>query len=245
MIFANHSGSILNRQMLRTTLFIALTLLAQQTYAEPDVKPLAVESPPTVETPLERSSRILKEVNAQFENQRRPSAPNLNHFPQPATNLSPAEVAKQFSQQPIIFPTQKAAHELMIFVSFSMPPESLQRIVEQSARTGAHIVFRGFKGDKMMDMSKHIAELIGKHRVEISVNPPAFTQFKITHVPALVIAQPNASEQMSDGCALPTRYVKVTGDVGQSYALDLIERTSPQFAVAAQGFNRRISGSIQ
>ncbi|MEQ1674391.1 MAG: hypothetical protein ABL865_05055, partial [Candidatus Nitrotoga sp.] len=131
MIFANHSGSILNRQMLRTTLFTALTLLAQLACAEPDVKHLASESP------LERSSRILKEVNAQFENQRRPSAPNLNHFPQPATNLSPAEVAKQFGQQPIILPTQKAAHELMIFVSFSMPPESLQRIVEQSARTGA------------------------------------------------------------------------------------------------------------
>jgi len=50
---------------------------------------------------------------------------------------------------------------------------------------------------------------------------------------------------MTGGCAQAARFVKVTGDVGQDYALDLIERTSPQFAQAAQAFNRRIGGGIQ
>lgn len=196
------------------------------------------------ETDMERSNRILKEVSQQFERQRRPDAPRLENFPQPAVTASPSDLAHQFGKPPVL-PINAATHDLMVFVSFSMPPESLERIVVQSEKTGAHIVFRGFKGDKMMEMSKHVARLIGERRVEVSVNPPAFTQFKVTRVPALVIAQPNAGEQMTGGCAQTARFVKVTGDVGQDYALDLIERTSPQFAQAAQAFNRRIGGGIQ
>lgn len=219
--------------VIRALLFSSLTLLAQQACADAPV-----------ETPLERSNRVLKEVNAQFEQHRRADAPKLDNFPKPEVTASPSELAQQFGKPPVL-PIVTATHELMVFVSFSMPPESLQRIVLESEKTGAHIVFRGFKGDKMMEMSKHIANLIGKHRVEVSVNPPAFTQFQVTNVPALVIALPNASEGMDNGCAQATKYVKVTGDVGQDYALDLIERQSPQFASAAQVFNRRIGGGLQ
>jgi conjugal transfer pilus assembly protein TrbC len=203
-----------------------------------------IRAEPADETPLERSNRILKEVNAQLEQHRQPEAPKLDNFPQPAVTPSPSELAQQFSKPPVL-PINAAKHELMVFVSFSMPPESLQRIVLESEKTGAHIVFRGFIGNRMMEMSQHIANLIGKHRVEVSVNPPAFTQFQVTRVPAIVIALPNASEGMDNGCAQATRYVKVTGDVGQDFALDLIERSSPQFASAAQVFNRRMGGGIQ
>lgn len=220
-------------RVLRALLCSSLILLAQQVRAE------------TVdETPLERSNRILKEVNVQFGQHRRPDAPKLGNFPQPAVTASPSELAQQFSK-PTVLPIYSASHELMVFVSFSQPPASLQRIIEQSEKTGAHIVFRGFKGDTLTDMSKHIASLIGKHRVEVSVNPPAFTQFNVTHVPSLVIAQANSSEGLDNGCAQAARYVKVTGDVGQDYALELIERSLPQWTAAAHFFNQRIGGVLQ
>lgn len=196
------------------------------------------------ETPLEASNRILKTVSERFAIQARPSAPELNNLPRPAVAESPSELAKQFRPAPSI-PLKQNAHELMIFVSFSMPAESLQRIVLQSDKTGARILFRGFKGEKLTEMSKHIANLIGNHRVEVNVNPPAFTQYKITQVPTLVIAQPNANEGMDNGCAQATRYVKVTGDVSQDYALDLIEKQSPQWASAARIFNHRLEGVNQ
>ena len=208
------------------------------------VVPLATANEPT-ETPLEKSNRVLRELNAQFAQHRRPEAAKLDALPQPSTTVSPSDLAQQFSKPPVMVPIKAATHELMVFVSFSMPPESLRRVVEQSERTGAHIVFRGFKGDKLMEMSKYVAKLIGNHRVEVSVNPPAFTQFKVSAVPALVIALPTASEGLDNGCAQATQYVKVTGDVGQDYSLDLIERTSPKFASAAQAFNRRITRGIQ
>ena len=210
----------------RTTfclLFSVLCLLMQQASAE---------------TELERSNRILGEINARVVNQYRAPAPDVTALPQPATTANPAELARQFRQQPI--PTKPATPEMMIFVSFSMPRESLLRIVEQSERTGARLIFRGFYGDKMTDMATHISALLGKHRVEAVIHPPAFSQFKVTQVPALVLAQSDAGDQLDSGCAQPDRYVKVTGDVSQDYALEYIERTSPQWAATARLFGDKI-----
>lgn len=207
----------------RITLSCALVLLVQQASAE---------------TELERSNRILGEINERVVNQYRAPAPDVTALPQPATTANPADLAKQFRRSPI--QTKPATPELMIFVSFSMPRESLLRIVEQSERTGARLIFRGFHGDKMTDMAEHISALLGKHRVEAVIHPPAFTQFKVNQVPALVLAQSDAGDQLDSGCAQPDRYVKVTGDVSQDYALEYIERTSPQWAATARLFGDKI-----
>ena len=213
--------------MSRITLACALVLLVQQASAE---------------TELERSNRILGEIDARVVEQYRVPAPDLSALPQPATTTAnPADLARQFRQPPI--QTKPATPELMIFVSFSMPRESLRRIVEQSETTGARLIFRGFTGDKLTDMSKRIADLLGKHRVEAVVHPPAFTQFKVNQVPALVISQSDAGNQLDNGCAQAERYVKVTGDVSQDYALDYIERTSPKWSTVAATFNSKLQRS--
>jgi conjugal transfer pilus assembly protein TrbC len=207
----------------RITLACVLVLLVQQANAE---------------TGLERSNRILQEINERVVNQYRAPAPDVIALPQPATTANPEDWAKQFGQQPL--QTKSATPEMMIFVSFSMPRESLLRIVEQSERTGARLIFRGFNGDKMTDMSKRISALLGNHRVEAVIHPPAFTQFKVNQVPALVLAQSDAGDKLDSGCAQPDRYVKVTGDVSQDYALEYIERTSPQWAATARLFSDKV-----
>ncbi len=215
--------------MLRITLACALVLLVQQASAE---------------TELERSNRILCEINERVVNQYRAPAPNINALPQPATTTAnPADLARQFRQQPIH--PKPATPEMMIFVSLSMPRESLLRIVEQSERTGARLIFRGFYGDKMTDMAARIGALLGKHRVEAVIHPPAFTQFKVDQVPALVLAQSDAGNQLDSGCAQADRYVKVTGDVSQDYALEYIERMSPQWAATARLFGDKIKEAQQ
>ncbi len=193
------------------------------------------------ETPMERTARILREANAKIARPQSPPTFNYGALPQPATTLSPSELAQKLSQQPLLTAVDTNQTDLMVFVSFSMPPASLNNIVIQSELTGARLVFRGMKGDKLSDMSKAIAALIGNHRVEVIIHPPAFKQFRITQVPALVIAKGGSGEQLSpDGCSQPERYVKVTGDVTQDYALDFIERTSPQWASVAGFYNNKL-----
>jgi conjugal transfer pilus assembly protein TrbC len=129
----------------------------------------------------------------------------------------------------------------MVFVSFSMPKESLDRIVLQSEKTGAVLVLRGLKGNSLTRMGEEVAQLIGKRNVTAIIHPPAFIQFQVTQVPALVLAQPSQATRIgSDGCAAPSSYIKVVGDVTQDYAFDLIERQSPVWSDVARRFNSRL-----
>ena len=192
------------------------------------------------ETPLEKSNRVLRELNTQFAQHRQPEAPKLDALPQPSTTVSPSDLAQQFST-PSALPINAAAHELLVFVSFSMPREGLLRIVEQSEKTGAKMVFRGMAGDKLTSMSRRVADILGNHRVEALINPHAFTQFKVDRVPALVLAKSDAGDHLHNGCVQTGSYIKVTGDVGQDYALDQIERTSPQWVSIARQFNNKLA----
>jgi len=192
------------------------------------------------ETPLEKSNRVLRELNTQFAQHRQPEAPKLDALPQPSTTVSPSDLAQQFST-PSALPINATVHELLVFVSFSMPREGLLRIVEQSEKTGAKMVFRGMAGDKLTSMSRRVADILGNHRVEALINPQAFTQFKVDRVPALVLAKSDAGNHLDNGCVQTGSYIKVTGDVGQDYALDLIERTSPQWVAAARQFNNKLA----
>ena len=68
--------------------------------------------------------------------------------------------------------------ELMVFVSFSMPKEALERIVAQSEKSGAVLVLRGLKGNSLSRMGEELAALVGKRNVTAIIHPPAFKQFK-------------------------------------------------------------------
>lgn len=134
--------------------------------------------------------------------------------------------------------------ELMVFVSFSMPKEALERIVAQSEKSGAVLVLRGLKGNSLSRMGEELAALVGKRNVTAIIHPPAFKQFKVAQVPALVIARSGQATKIGeDGCAAPASYIKVDGDVGQDYALDLIERQAPNWAEAARRYAARLAGA--
>ena len=175
-----------------------------------------------------------------------PSVPKVESLPKPeAMQADIARIADGYRQFPATSNRTGTSDspELMVFVSFAMPRESLERIVIQSEKSGAVMVLRGFKGNSMARMGEEIAKLIGKRNVTALIHPPAFTQFKVTQVPALVLAKPSQATRIgTDGCAAPTSYIKVDGDVTQDYALDLIERQAPTWADAARQFSLRLAG---
>ena len=134
--------------------------------------------------------------------------------------------------------------DFIIFVSFSMPKEALERIVAQSEKSGAVLVLRGLKGNSLSRMGEELAALVGKRNVTAIIHPPAFKQFKVAQVPALVITRSGQATKIGeDGCAAPASYIKVDGDVGQDYALDLIERQAPNWAEAARRYAARLAGA--
>ncbi len=171
--------------------------------------------------------------------------PRVEAMPRPATPAPDiASIAEKFKSLGRGLASQKgAAPDLMVFVSLSMPREALARIIDQSERSGATLVFRGLKGDSMTRMGEEMSALIGNRAVSAAIHPPAFQQFTITRVPVVVIARPEAGSVMEDGCSKPDTFIKVTGDVTLDYALDYIERKSPDWAAIARSFRARLSGA--
>lgn len=172
--------------------------------------------------------------------------PDIKSLPKPA-GRSPdiAKIAEAFRQPA---PSNLSAPiadvpELMVFVSFSLPRETLQRIVFQSEKSGAVLVLRGLKGNSLTQMGEEIAKLVGDRNVTAIIHPPAFKQFDVKRVPSMVLARSGqASKIAEDGCSPATSFIKVDGDVTQEYALDLIEREAPAWAEAAHRFASKLSG---
>ncbi len=171
------------------------------------------------------------------------SVPQIEALPKPAAK-SPdiSQIAESYQKSPAVTPAKSAnTPELMVFVSFSMPKETLERIIFQSEKSGAVLVLRGLKGNSLTRMGEELASLVGKRNVTAIIHPPAFKQFKVTQVPSLVLAQPaQATKIGEDGCASTTSFIKVDGDVTQDYALDLIERQAPAWADAARRYATRL-----
>lgn len=163
-----------------------------------------------------------------------------NNFPNVATpspsSIDVEEIARRYEQKV----NSRGMTDLMIFASFSLPPESLRRIVEQAHQVGASVVFRGFKGNSWKQTVLAIREL-GKARGNVLINPDAFVKYKVNAVPAVVLVKANASDQLDqDGCALPDAYAAISGDVSLDYALDELAKRAPQFEAVATRYARAL-----
>ncbi|HRE72827.1 MAG TPA: type-F conjugative transfer system pilin assembly protein TrbC [Accumulibacter sp.] len=175
----------------------------------------------------------------------RQTVPDPTRLPQPATTGPDiARMAATYRQPTPSSAAGKDVPELMVFVSFSLPKETLQRIVGQAEKSGAVLVLRGLHGNSLTRMGEEIARLVGDRKVTAIIHPPAFKQFKVHQVPALVLARSGqASKVGEDGCAPGSSFIRVDGDVTQDYALDLIERQAPVWAEVARRYAARLSGS--
>lgn len=132
--------------------------------------------------------------------------------------------------------------DLMIFVSFTMPPESLKRVVAQAYKVGGTVVLNGFKDNSLKATALAIKGL-GEASGNVVINPNAFTKYKVKSVPAVVLAKADSLEQIDpDGCALPDAYVSVAGDVSLDYSLEQMAQRDPKFAELANRYNRQLKG---
>lgn len=119
--------------------------------------------------------------------------------------------------------------DFIIFVSLGMRKETLRQLSEQANRFGAVIVLRGLKNNSLKETIKEIRTVIGSNKVGWQINPVAFTRFNVSTVPTFVIAKGNeVSQQDTKGCAPPSSYISVAGDVSADYALEKLADAAPK-----------------
>lgn len=184
--------------------------------------------------------RIDKERKAMFD-ANNPATQNVrNNFPNiptpAASDVDIQTIAKRYEQRA----EARKTDDLMIFVSFTMPAESLKRIVAQARSVGASVMLNGFKDNSLKVTTEAIKEL-GENSGNVLINPNAFAKYEIKTVPTVVLTKPDALTRTDkDGCALPDTYVAIGGDVSLDYALDEIIRRNTPFAELATRYNRQL-----
>ena len=186
--------------------------------------------------------KVAKDRKAMFDPENPATRNAQNVFPNVPTperaGIDIESIAQKYRQTAVARKTE----DLMIFASFTMPRESLKRLVNQAHRVGATVVLRGFKDNSLKETSLAINSL-GEGTGNVVINPNAFMKYKIKAVPTVVLAKAESIDQVDDdGCALPDNFAAVTGDVSLDYALDEITRRAPQFETVAQRYVRQMRG---
>jgi len=176
-----------------------------------------------------------------------PSRPKVDALPKPATQapIDLEALARGFDAQtgqPALLGQPGPA--LLVFISFSMPEETLSRLVDQAARADASLVLRGLVDGSLVRTVSRVQRLIGSRKVAVRIDPQAFDRYAITQTPSFVLVRDGAPTQActSGLCAPGDAFVRAAGDVSLDYALAHFQRAAPSFAKDAGGFLKRLKG---
>lgn len=139
-------------------------------------------------------------------------------------------LVKQFDD-----PNYKIKEKIKVFISFSMPEESIKKYIRQAnilGRDKISLVIIGLnKSRNLKKTVEHISRLTKGFNVEFQINPPAFERFDVKQVPAIVfykddpmyVASCNLKGQTSRAKKAED-YLKVYGDVSIDYAIEYFMR---------------------
>ncbi len=178
-----------------------------------------------------------------------PAAPMLDALPSPsaARTIDLGALAKGYevdAERMASAQGIQSGPRLLVFVSFSMPERTLQRLVDQTAKAQASLVIRGFVNGSLRETVARAQGLIGNRQVAFQIDPQAFDRFAVVKTPTFVLVQGDAQGQACGAglCFLPDAFVATSGDVSLDFALEFIERGAPRFARDARRYLKNIRG---
>lgn len=125
---------------------------------------------------------------------------------------------------------------LLAFVSFSMPEESLKKIIQQASTCGGVLILRGFHERSLAKTAAKIKAVMGDAKVAWKIDPKSFTAYQISAVPSYVLTAPPS---LSDGS-----YAKQVGDVTIESFLDAVQLQDKQLAPLAKTYLKKIRGAV-
>jgi conjugal transfer pilus assembly protein TrbC len=229
-------------------LLIAPVALAQSPVTDADIERARRSQPVITEQDIARARQQTRmPSDTELRNVPLSSTPNIDALPQPKSSapLDLAAIAKGFdvnAEQMAQAQSMLSGPALLVFVSFSMPEPTLQRLVDQAARAKATLVLRGFINGSLRETMWRVQRMIGKRRVAVQIDPQAFDRFAVSRTPSFVLVRDGAQAKdcASGFCYANDAFVATSGDVSLAYALEYMQRTAPQFSRNTMGFLNRL-----
>lgn len=115
---------------------------------------------------------------------------------------------------------KKPMPSILVFVSFSMPQNSLEAYLRDAKKIHASVVIRGLIDNSFQKTFQKVATLVKSSGGDgIELNPLWFKRFDIQTVPAVVVVPEGSSCFKSDFCHKESDFDVMTGDIVLSAAL--------------------------
>lgn len=131
----------------------------------------------------------------------------------------------------ICFSGERSKSNIIIFVSFSMPKESIKGWMNEAEKIHAPVVIRGLVNNSFKETLKRVNELVGDNRGGLQLDPMLFTEFKVKQVPAVVVRNNN-------------EYDIVYGDTHLDYALQKITKQNDALSPIAKDLLEKLHGRL-
>lgn len=112
---------------------------------------------------------------------------------------------------------------ILIFVSFSMPRQSLEAYLRDAKKIGASVIIRGLINNSFQKTFHEISDLVKASDGQgMELNPIWFKRFHITQVPAVVVISEQSNCFNGDLCHSDKDYDLMTGDISLLAALKMV-----------------------
>lgn len=131
------------------------------------------------------------------------------------------------------------APQLIAFASLSMPSKALRQLIQDTARAGGVVVFRGFPNNSMKEFSQALGKVVERQDdfANIGIDPRLFRAFDVQAVPTYVAV--SSDFDLCAGFTCRTNvppHDRMIGNVTVEYALtSFAEGNGPGARVAAVG----------
>lgn len=134
-------------------------------------------------------------------------------------------------------------NKLLIFISTSMPEQSLIALDEQARRAGGVLILRGLINGSFKDTAAYITSLSDKG-ISAIIDPRLFAMFNVEVVPTFVV-KPNDSNPCFDKkCRYTPMHDKVSGNITLEYALELISTNGSESKHVASSYLEHLRGEL-
>jgi len=121
------------------------------------------------------------------------------------------------------------APQVVIFISNSMPKNSIKAWYKQAQRIGARLALNGFIDNDYETTMEFAQTLFDDEIITFDINPALFDKVGVTQVPTVAIIEEKAC--VSEPCEI--EFDKVEGDVGLRHALNHLKDKGEHFNLLA------------
>ncbi len=129
-------------------------------------------------------------------------------------------------------------YPVMVFVSSSLPKESLKALMIESRLTGAAMVFKGAIGS--LRNTSEFLQRISRENVSAIIDPRLFDSFDIKSVPSFVVVANSSID--SSGLGATPLHDRMSGNVTLKYALETISQGNGVANKTAKDHLKKIIG---